>query len=174
MVSKPMPRQSTRHVLETVLSETACSSHKQVQAQLEKRGVRITQASISRMLNRMGAIKTHTPEGTPAYRLHKGTVIYRGQNGTGQGTPAAPKLARPAIASHMVERVIANDSLFVVLTKPDCARYIGTFIDDAALPSVAGTLAGGNTVLVLPMSAKLYPQARADLRLLFPAANHTG
>jgi hypothetical protein len=41
-------------------------------------------------------------------------------------------------------------------------------VDDAALPSVAGTIAGGNTLLVVPFSARGYTKTLADLKLLFP------
>lgn len=152
-------RLNTREVLEEILTSRICRSHEDIQRELAKRGIVITQASVSRALNRLGAIKANLPDGTIAWRLHKGTVQYRG---------ASPKITRQHIAHHLAERIIGNGNVFVILGKPDSGRYLGTFVDDAALPSVAGTIAGGNTLLVVPFSARGYAKTLADLKLLFP------
>jgi transcriptional regulator of arginine metabolism len=155
-----MPKShGTREILEEILTSKVCASHADIQRELKKRGVEITQASISRALVRVGAMKTHQPDGTIAYRLHKGTVVYRAQS---------PKVTRVAIAQHMAERIIANGSALVILGKPDSGRYLGTFVDDAALPHVAGTIAGGNTLLIVPMAMKTYAQTCAEVKMLFP------
>ena len=150
---------TTREALETVLARQNLATHAEIQAALARMGHTLTQASVSRALNRMGAVKARTPDGGVAYRLHKGTVVYGHQS---------PKVTRQAIAYHLAERIIWNGSLFVILGKPDSGRYLGTYVDDAALPNVAGTLAGGNTLLVLPLDALKPEKAKADLTLLFP------
>lgn len=150
---------TTRETLEEILTTRVCTSHADIRRELAKRGIAITQASVSRALGRIGAVKTRLPDGGVAYRLHKGTVLYRG---------ASPKITRQHIAHHLAERIIGNGNLFVILGKPDSGRYLGTFVDDAALPSVAGTIAGGNTLLVVPFSARGYARTLADLKLLFP------
>jgi transcriptional regulator of arginine metabolism len=154
-----MQRMTTREALEHVLTNETLATHAAIQTALAKHGHTLTQASISRALTRVGATKTHQPDGRIVYRLHKGTVVYRGQS---------PKVTRQAIANHMAERILWNGNLFVILGKPDSGRYLGTYVDDAALPSVAGTLAGGNTLLVLPMNAQRPEPTKADLALLFP------
>jgi transcriptional regulator of arginine metabolism len=155
-----MPKtRGTRALLEEILQTRICETHEDVQRELIKHGVTITQASISRALARVGAIKTTLPNGQTAYRLHKGTVLYRNQS---------PKVTRQAIAHHLAERIIANGTALVVLGKPDSGRYLGTFVDDAALPHVAGTIAGGNTLLILPLAHKSYEKTCAEVRQLFP------
>lgn len=150
---------NTRALLEELLQMRVCSTHGDIQRELAKHGVQITQASISRALLRIGAVKTTLPDGKTAYRLHKGTVLYR---------PGSPRLTRQAIAQHLAERIIANGTALVVLGKPDSGRYLGTFVDDAALPHISGTIAGGNTLLILPMAQKTYEKTCAEVKLLFP------
>lgn len=154
-----MRRLTTREALEQVLTRQNLATHAEIQAALARIGHSLTQASVSRALNRLGAIKAHLPDGGVAYRLHKGTVVYGRQS---------PKVTRQAIAYHMAERIIWNGSLFVILGKPDSGRYLGTYVDDAALPHVAGTLAGGNTLLVLPLDALKPEKAKAEMAMLFP------
>lgn len=154
-----MPKSpNTRAALEDILTTRICRSHEDVRRELAKRNIAITQASVSRALTRVGAVKTHLPDGTIAYRLHKGTVQYRNHS----------QLTRSAVAHHLAERIIANGTVLVILGKPDSGRYLGTFVDDAALPSVAGTIAGGNTLLVIPFSQKTYRQTCHDLAKLLP------
>jgi transcriptional regulator of arginine metabolism len=160
MLPMRMPKhRNTRTLLEEILQSKVCESHADIQRELKAQGISITQASISRALARLGAIKTTLPNGQTAYRLHKGTVLYRSQS---------PRLTRQAIAHHLAERIIANGTALIVLGKPDSGRYLGTFVDDAALPSVAGTIAGGNTLLILPMAHKNYQKTCADVKMLFP------
>lgn len=149
----------TREALASVLTNTTCHTHGDIQRELLKHNIHITQASVSRALARIGAVKTHQPDGTIAYRLHKGTVIYNS---------SSPKVTRTAIAHHMAERLIANGSVIVILGKPDSGRYLGTYVDDAALPSIAGTIAGGNTLLVIPYSLKTYLKTCSEVQQLFP------
>ncbi|RYG60638.1 MAG: hypothetical protein EON60_06400 [Alphaproteobacteria bacterium] len=159
-MSKPT---HTRAALEDILTTRICRSHEDIQRELAKRSITITQASISRALTRIGAVKTHLPDGTIAYRLHKGTVTHR---------PNSP-LSRNSVAHYMAERIIANGTVFVILGKPDSGRFLGTYVDDAALPSVAGTIAGGNTLLVIPFSHKNYAKTATDLQGLFPQTPFT-
>ena len=149
---------STRPLLEDILTTRTCRSHEDIQRELAQRGLTITQASISRALARMGAVKTHLPDGTIAYRLHKGTVTHR---------PNTP-VSRVSVANYMAERIIANGTLITILGKPDSGRFLGTYVDDAALPTVAGTIAGGNTLLVIPFSQKNYQTTCHDIQKLFP------
>ena len=155
---------NTRDLIEDILTTCTCRSHTDIQKELAKRGTTLTQASISRALTRMGAVKTHLPDGTIAYRPHKGTVLQR---------PGSTRLTRATIAHHMADRIIGNGSTYVILGKPDSGRYLGTYVDDAALPSIAGTIAGGNTLLVVPFSQKGYAQTGNDLKLLFPETPQT-
>lgn len=149
----------TRDALEEILQTRICETHADIQKELLKRNITITQASISRALARAGAVKTTLPNGQTAYRLHKGTVLYRNQS---------HKITRHAIAHHLAERIIANGTVIVVLGKPDSGRYLGTFVDDTALPNVAGTIAGGNTLLIIPLAQKHYLKACNDVKMLFP------
>ncbi|MDD9919451.1 MAG: hypothetical protein OXR68_02355 [Alphaproteobacteria bacterium] len=155
-----MTKMTNKEAIETILTTHNLETHRQVQQALAEMNIHITQASISRILNNLGALKVHQPDGKICYRIHKGTVVYN---------KAPSKISRQAIAHHMAERILWNNSLFTILTKPDCGRYIGTYVDDAALPSVAGTLAGGNTLLVIPIDATSPKQTMLDIKSLFPS-----
>ncbi len=152
---------SLRSVLIGLLEKRDFSSQAEVVEALRAKGHPVTQSTISRLLGQVGAVKTRLPTGEVVYRRHKGAVLAQ--------TPADQHM-RPQIIRHFVERVIANDHVFVILTKPDAGRYVAQYIDEAALPDLAGTIAGGNTVLALPMSHKAYARAHASLKVLLGVA----
>jgi transcriptional regulator of arginine metabolism len=53
-----------------------------------------------------------------------------------------------------IENIEANESVVVVKTLPGRAQGVAEIIDHLRLPSVLGTLAGDNTIFILPRSVK--------------------
>jgi transcriptional regulator of arginine metabolism len=108
-------------------------------------GVTVTQATLSRDLEELGAVKLRGPDGgASAYVVPEDGVPVPIRALTG---PAPALLAR-----RLAELLVAVDSsgnLAVLRTPPGAAHFLASALDRAGLPDVVGTVAGDDTVLVI-------------------------
>ena len=134
MLGKPQRQHRIRRIIE----EQAISNQAQLLALLESDGVVTTQATVSRDLEELGAIKIRLPGGTTAY--------------------AIPEYARERASSddhlrrlmgEFVVEVGRSGNLIVLRTPPGSAHVVASAIDRAAPSEVLGTVAGDDTVLVI-------------------------
>ncbi|AZA13471.1 arginine repressor [Corynebacterium choanae] len=105
-------------------------------------GIDITQATLSRDLDELGAKKRRIGAGRAYYTLGDGDV---------QATDAIrgplEKLCR--VLDDILVSVDASGQLAVLRTPPGAAQYLASFIDRAALKDVVGSIAGDDTIFVL-------------------------
>jgi transcriptional regulator of arginine metabolism len=109
---------------------------------LEAEGIETTQATLSRDLDELGAVKLRGADGgIPAYVIPEGGSPVRGvEGGTG-------RLAR--LLGDLLVSADASGNLAVLRTPPGAAHYLASALDRAALHDVVGTIAGDDTVLVV-------------------------
>ncbi len=104
-------------------------------------GLVVTQATLSRDLDELGAVKVRTPDGGLAYAVQP------------EGGPVQEdRLAR--LLEDLVTSVDESANLAVVRTPPGGAHLVASAIDRAGLPGVLGTVAGDDTVLVVCKGAR--------------------
>jgi transcriptional regulator of arginine metabolism len=116
-----------------------------VEALAEQHGIATTQSTVSRDLKYLGAERRLRDDGTPVYRLDPGPGVF----------PIG-----------MVVAVEHNEMLIVVRTRVGRAPAVGIEIDALELDEVLGTIAGDDTVLVIPRSMALVDALAAKLREL--------
>lgn len=92
-------------------------------ALLEKKGLTVTQSSVSRDLEELGIVKI-------------------------QGFYAVPKNARSAAAFGLLELKTAGANLIVARCESGLASAITVRIDDAKLLEIVGTIAGDDTIFI--------------------------
>jgi transcriptional regulator of arginine metabolism len=112
-------------------------SQEEIRARLRRMGLPATQSTISRDIEELGLARVHDPDGV------RYVVPGRGE------APANAKLLRHALQEFAVSFVPAN-RLLLVRTPPGAANALAEAIDTAPVAGVAGTVAGDNTVLVIP------------------------
>jgi transcriptional regulator of arginine metabolism len=103
---------------------------------LGQEGIEVTQATLSRDLAQLGAVRVHRSDGGAVYEL-----------------PPAPPAGSEARLREMGPLVLGlgdNDALVVVRTMPGTAAAVALAIDAARLSESLGTLAGDDTVFVTP------------------------
>jgi transcriptional regulator of arginine metabolism len=112
---------------------------------LEKAGVHVTQATLSRDLDELGAVKLRTPDG--------GQSVYVVPE---DGAPLAARQANDAppqrLARLLGELLIsaeASGNLVVLRTPPGASNFLASALDRASLPDILGTIAGDDTILVV-------------------------
>ena len=110
-------------------------------ALLADEGIDVTQATLSRDLEELGAVKLRGADGgVGVYVVPEDGSPVRGVSG---GTARLSRL--------LSELLVSTDSsanLAVLRTPPGGADYLASAIDRAALPYVVGTIAGDDTVFV--------------------------
>lgn len=126
----------------TLLSSNQVSSQTELAALLAADGIEVTQATLSRDLEELGAVKLRGVEGgAGAYIIPEDGSPVRGVSG---GTERLTRL--------LGELLVSTDSsanLAVLRTPPGAAHYLASALDRAALPYVVGTIAGDDTILVV-------------------------
>jgi transcriptional regulator of arginine metabolism len=137
--------------LKKLLVEGSASTQEDIKQHLTKLGLEVNQAKISRLLRRLGAVKVSNEYGQVVYSLPK--------------EPAPPQ-AKSSLANLVID-IESNESLIVIHTSPGSASLFGRLIDHNLLKSnVLGTVAGDDTLIVVPKSVKLIPQILLDIREL--------
>jgi transcriptional regulator of arginine metabolism len=119
-----------------LLDEHEVSTQLQLQRLLAQRGHEVTQATVSRDLDRLGAMRV---------RRH-GRLVYALPES--EAEPADP-LAALVLALGLVRTMEASGQLLVLRTGPANAHPVALAFDNAELPQVAGTIAGDDTLAVV-------------------------
>src|SRR6202163_3700218 len=127
-----------QHRIGRLLEHHAVTSQSHLVELLAADGVVATQATVSRDLEELGAIKVRLPGGDTAYAL-----------------PELPK-DRVAPEDHLrrvlgdwVVEVAHSANLVVLRTPPGSAHVVGAALDRSGFEGVIGTVAGDDTVLVV-------------------------
>ena len=121
------------------------ASQTQLGRLLADAGVAVTQATLSRDLEELGAVKVRTAAGM-AYAVPE-------ENAPRGGTPEAVDARLARLLEELLVSAEATGDLVVVRTPPGGAHFLGSALDRAGLPEVAGTLAGDDTVLLVTRTA---------------------
>jgi len=124
-----------RRALRAIVASGAVSSQWRLVELLAAEGYRVTQATVSRDLDAIGAVK-ESGDGVVRY-------VLADDRATGEHAVLARTIAG------FVEAIVSSGNLAVVKTPPGAAQMVASAIDGAALPTVAGTVAGDDTALVV-------------------------
>ncbi|OBK16195.1 arginine repressor [Mycobacterium asiaticum] len=125
-----------------ILSTKEVRSQSELAALLAAEGIEVTQATLSRDLEELGAVKLRGAYGgVPVYVVPEDGSPVRGVSG---GTGRLSRLLGELLVS-----TDASANLAVLRTPPGAADYLASAIDRAALPYVVGTIAGDDTVFVV-------------------------
>ncbi len=138
MKSARLTKPQRQHRIQRLLEENAVSTQEQLVDLLSADGVVATQATVSRDLEDIGAVKVRVPGGETVYAV-----------------PALPKDAVAPeehlrrVCSEWVVEVSHSQNLVVLRTPPGSAHVVGSALDRAGLPEVLGTVAGDDTLLLV-------------------------
>jgi len=128
-------RTRRRQAIVELVSGERLGSQEEIRSRLAKLGHQATQSTISRDLEELGLARVHDADGV-RYVLPEAA-----------GTPSATRLRR--LLAEFAVAFVRTDVGLVVRTPPGAANVLAEGIDRAALPEVAGTIAGDNTILVV-------------------------
>jgi transcriptional regulator of arginine metabolism len=127
-------KQQRQRLIAEWLRRQRIGSQEELVARLELAGVPATQATVSRDLDELGAVRIRR-DGEMHYRLPE-------QLESGNGN----RLNR--LLAEWVTDIVTSGNLLIIKTPPGSANLVANALDAAGLEQVAGTIAGDDTIFV--------------------------
>ena len=133
-----LTKTARQHRIARLLEDNVVTNQPQIVELLAAEGVEVNQATVSRDLEELSAVKVRLPGGESAY--------------------AIPELPFDQITTDdHLKRVLGDwvagidrsGDLVVLRTPPGCAHVVASALDRSALPEIVGTVAGDDTILVV-------------------------
>lgn len=146
-----MNKTQRQHRIARLLEDHAVSNQSQLVELLAADGVVATQATVSRDLEELGAVKVRTAGGEPVY------AVPEFEN------RVEPEEHLKRVLGDWVTGVSHSANLVVVRTPPGSAHVVASALDRAGLADIIGTVAGDDTILVV--AAERVPGAEMAKRL---------
>ena len=128
-----------QHRILRIIEEQPLSSQAQIVQLLESEGVVATQATVSRDLEELGAVKVRIPGGTMAYAIPE----HRRER-----SDASDDHLRRLMGEFVVE-VAHSGNLVLLRTPPGSAHVVGSAVDRAGIAGVLGNVAGDDTLVLI-------------------------
>jgi transcriptional regulator of arginine metabolism len=133
-----------------LVREQQLSTQAEVAEALRERGFDAVQTTVSRDIAQLGLVKVRGPEGRLVYAL-----------------PGAEDIERLDELTSALRRwaleLTPTNGLLVIRTPSGLANALAEAIDHAALPEIAGTVAGDNTIFVAAREGHSGADLAADL-----------
>jgi transcriptional regulator of arginine metabolism len=136
-----MEKQQRHLAIKQIIADHAITTQNELASALRRSGYKTTQATLSRDMKELGIAWVYTPSGAK-YML----------------SPEQEEERLTTLVGLEIENIEANETIVVVKTLPGRAQGVAEIIDRLRLPSVLGTLAGDNTVFILPRSIRKVKQ----------------
>jgi transcriptional regulator of arginine metabolism len=144
--SVPATKTARHRRIVDILRRTPVRSQVELADVLAAEGLAVTQATLSRDLVELGAVKVRHPDGG---------LVYVTPGEGGDRTPwggVAQEMLDSRLARLCEELLVTAEgsaNLVVLHTPPGAAQFLASAIDQSVIPAVLGTIAGDDTVLVV-------------------------
>ena len=150
----PQTRTARHQRIALLLERHSVRSQAELGRLLSEDGLSVTQATLSRDLDELGAVRVRDGAGNLVYAI------------PAEGGDRTPVAAQPEpVFENRLHRLLgellvsaeASANLVVVRTPPGAAQFLASAIDRAALEEVVGSIAGDDTVAVIarePLTGK--------------------
>ncbi|MHA6799917.1 arginine repressor [Bounagaea algeriensis] len=137
-----MTRTARQARIVDLVSSREIRSQTELATLLAEDGIEVTQATLSRDLDELGAVKLRGADrGTAVYVIPEdGSPVRAVQGGTS-------RLSR--LLSELLVSTDGSGNITVLRTPPGAAQFLASAIDRAALAEAVGTIAGDDTVMVV-------------------------
>jgi transcriptional regulator of arginine metabolism len=141
--------------IEKIIREEIVTSQEDLLKLLKDAGIKCTQATLSRNLRQMGVI-----------RVPYGAVSYRYSMGEGRTVSSRPDPKLDFVP--VIRDIVEARGLLVIRTIPGSASSTAYQIDNSGRYEIAGTIAGDDTILVIPRDGITMHQLHTCLEMIFP------
>ncbi|MCC9206233.1 arginine repressor [Arthrobacter sp. zg-Y769] len=166
----PATKTARQARIRTLLTGLSIRSQAELAALLADDGVQVTQATLSRDLVELGAVRMRGKDGALVYAVPSEGGERAPKSGVTQEVLDA-RLAR--LCGELLVTAEASANIVVLRTPPGAANFLALAIDHSVLPSVLGTIAGDDTVMMVTRDPEGGPDLAARfLRIADEATNN--
>ena len=156
-----MSKVQRQQAIARLIQQHSVTNQPQLVELLADEGIAATQATVSRDLDDLGAVKVRVPGGATVYAVPE----------------FAPERVAPLdqlrrVMGEWVAEVTHSANLVIVRTPPGCAHVVASALDRSGLDGLLGTVAGDDTMLCVATEAVGGTQLAADLRELAGIEGH--
>jgi transcriptional regulator of arginine metabolism len=144
--ASPATKTARQARITAILTGESVRSQAELAALLADDGVQVTQATLSRDLVELGAVRVRGKEGVLVYAVPGEGGERAAKSGVSQEILDA-RLAR--LCGELLVTAEASANLAVLRTPPGAANFLALAIDHSVMPSILGTIAGDDTVLLV-------------------------
>jgi len=149
-------RRARERAIVEIIAAHPVGTQGELARELARKGVEVTQATVSRDVKRLGLVKVAGADGAYRYAI----------NGVTGGAHASAGDNLRSAFREFVTGLDGGEAFFVVKTLPGRANAVGIAIDEARRSEVAGTIAGDDTILVIVRKARDRDRARREFEKL--------
>ena len=143
-MSAARTKTARRHRIVEILDRRGVRTQDELREILAAEGLAVTQATLSRDLDDLGAVKVDAGDGSTVYSVPpEGGVVDR----AAADPDSLSRLERAT--SDLLASADHSGNIVVLRTPPGAAQYLASVIDHTDLPEVLGTIAGDDTVLLV-------------------------
>ena len=146
-MTAPLTRTARHARIGELIRAKAIRSQTELAELLAGDGVQVTQATLSRDLEELGAVKVRSADGGPAVYL----IPEDGKRPLRDAEQASARLIR--LLRELLTGADASANLAVLRTPPGAAQFLASALDRTGLPEIVGTIAGDDTILVVARAA---------------------
>ena len=125
-----------QQLIARLIAKSPVTSQPQLLEMLSAEGISATQATVSRDLEDLGAVKVRVPGGDTVYAIP-------------EYEPArlAPEDHLRRVMGEWVAEVKPSGNMVVLRTPPGCAHVVGSALDRSTISGLIGTIAGDDTLM---------------------------
>lgn len=142
-----------QHAIERLLADNQVTSQGHLVELLADAGFDATQATVSRDLEELGAVKVRVPGGDAIYAIPE--MPHQRQ---------VPEDHLRRVFSDWVVDVAVNTPIVVLRTPPGSAHVVASALDRSGRADVIGTVAGDDTMLVVAAPGIVATELAAEFR----------
>jgi transcriptional regulator of arginine metabolism len=141
--------------IESIITESNVSTQEELLKRLKGKGIDCTQATLSRNLRQLGVSRIPDGAGNYIYALS-------GNPGNARNSPVKLNIVP------VIQDIVEAKGLMVIKTIPGNASNTAFFIDGAGRYEIAGTIAGDDTILLIPRDGITLKQVHTCLEIILP------
>ena len=129
-----------RRTIRRIIGLREVGSQSELVSELAEAGFEVTQATVSRDLREIGAVKVRGASRRSVYSVNVGGV---------DGDEGTSSQALRRLLAEFAETIVPTGNLVVINTPPGAAQVVAGAVDRVGIDGVLGTVAGDDTLLVV-------------------------